>query len=289
MTAENLLQFLQHPQNLRRVSYQELKTLAMEYPYCAHINQLLLLKSKLSEQQDFQTDLARASASSPDRNHLRETLLRFEESLVKPIHSTEELLELKPPAEVEKLLADFRTTREPDLEITPEPRQTMAVHLQPEILSPQATDAQAMEKQKPLTQETDTELKGVTGADEEAEMVPEPLDKSVFKSWNRHRRPIIGRTTGSPVNEGKSAALPEAAPDPVGATTPTYPIENEVDLNHLAAFSIVEKEEVASETLALILVRQGSFQKAIEMYKRLILLFPEKSAYFAGQIENLKK
>jgi tetratricopeptide (TPR) repeat protein len=46
---------------------------------------------------------------------------------------------------------------------------------------------------------------------------------------------------------------------------------------------------VASETLAHLLERQERHDKAIEVYERLILLNPEKSAFFAKKIEELKK
>ncbi|NJB87453.1 hypothetical protein GGR26_003233 [Lewinella marina] len=46
---------------------------------------------------------------------------------------------------------------------------------------------------------------------------------------------------------------------------------------------------VVSETLAALLVRQEQYQSAIKMYRRLILLYPEKKPIFAGLIEKLKE
>ena len=52
--------------------------------------------------------------------------------------------------------------------------------------------------------------------------------------------------------------------------------------------SLTENNEIVSETLAQILVKQGSYKKAIQVYERLCLIFPEKSTFFAAQIEKLK-
>jgi len=48
-------------------------------------------------------------------------------------------------------------------------------------------------------------------------------------------------------------------------------------------------DNVVSETLVEILVRQGKNDKAIEVLKKLIWKFPQKKSYFAAQIEELKK
>ncbi|UOQ71132.1 hypothetical protein [Hymenobacter cellulosilyticus] len=46
--------------------------------------------------------------------------------------------------------------------------------------------------------------------------------------------------------------------------------------------------DIASESLAKIMVRQGKIEKAIEIYERLMMRQPEKKAYFAEQIQQLK-
>ncbi|SHL97886.1 hypothetical protein [Hymenobacter psychrotolerans] len=46
--------------------------------------------------------------------------------------------------------------------------------------------------------------------------------------------------------------------------------------------------QLASESLAKIMVRQGKIDKAIEIYERLMMRQPEKSAYFADQIQQLQ-
>jgi tetratricopeptide (TPR) repeat protein len=50
-----------------------------------------------------------------------------------------------------------------------------------------------------------------------------------------------------------------------------------------------ENEEFITETLSRIYLKQGYYQKAIDSFQRLSLKFPEKSVYFAQQIEEIKK
>ena len=56
----------------------------------------------------------------------------------------------------------------------------------------------------------------------------------------------------------------------------------------MAKKSVVEPEDLITETLANIYAQQGNFQKAIHFYEKLSLKFPEKSRYFAALIKELE-
>jgi tetratricopeptide (TPR) repeat protein len=75
--------------------------------------------------------------------------------------------------------------------------------------------------------------------------------------------------------------------DPVIPTLKPHTLpENQEDL--ASGSSRINKNPV-SETFAKILLLQGKKDKAIEIYEQLILKFPEKKAYFAAEIDKLKK
>lgn len=57
----------------------------------------------------------------------------------------------------------------------------------------------------------------------------------------------------------------------------------------MAVDSIEKEESLASESLAEVYRRQGKIEKAISIYRKLILINPKKKIYFANKIEELNK
>ncbi|MBN1337952.1 MAG: tetratricopeptide repeat protein [Bacteroidales bacterium] len=57
----------------------------------------------------------------------------------------------------------------------------------------------------------------------------------------------------------------------------------------LARASLADKDEIVSETLAKIYLKQGNYARALKIYRKLSLLNPEKSSYFAAQILKIEK
>lgn len=65
-------------------------------------------------------------------------------------------------------------------------------------------------------------------------------------------------------------------------------VDSKNEVSKKAWQSIVDGDSMASETWAQLLVNQKQYHKAIEVYERLMLLIPEKSSFFAAQIESIK-
>ena len=50
----------------------------------------------------------------------------------------------------------------------------------------------------------------------------------------------------------------------------------------------IRREEVVTEAMAEVLLRQGHLEQAIQLFTKLSFQIPEKSSYFAGRIEQIK-
>lgn len=75
-----------------------------------------------------------------------------------------------------------------------------------------------------------------------------------------------------------------------GSQTRILPSDNNsVSDKDFSVKSVEENDDLMTETLANIHIKQGRYQKAIEIFERLRLKYPEKSVYFAGRIEEMEE
>ncbi len=73
---------------------------------------------------------------------------------------------------------------------------------------------------------------------------------------------------------------------PLTEVTRQIPVEKEKEVAAMAVESLDDKQ-VWTEAMAEVWVKQGEKQKAVQVYRKLSLLDPSKSAYFAAKISEL--
>ncbi len=121
-----------------------------------------------------------------------------------------------------------------------------------------------------------------------------PLPKGAFQSWKPDRQlpassllqkpvPVIRYKRSQPPAAQTPATEPPAAPEQNDKQT-----EQEQQARQLARKSVQQDVGIVSETLAVVLERQQHFDKAVAMYRKLMVKHPERSDFFAGKIAELK-
>ena len=114
----------------------------------------------------------------------------------------------------------------------------------------------------------------------EENIVEQPAEPEVIAEKPKEERPKIHSSRRQKIDLIDQFLVSEAK---------IVPIKNYHSDNTLSTESILEDEELFSEKLAKIYIKQGHLEKALTTYEKLYLKYPEKSAYFATQIEYVKR
>ena len=308
MHAEQFVELLNSPARLYRLPYAELESLVLEYPYAQNLRLLLFAKSWLEGRPDAENLLQKASLYSTDRRALytfvqQLSILLLQSAQSPAVPREEDILELRPlPIRLEiegnapsKPDTSERQAREGGPQeiplrkrkSAPAPPDQQEIRQKLEALLADSFPARKEEeREKPSFAHTEDfpahmlrkkqKEEGQATALGPTESIA-PLPKSRFASWREAAE--REKTFTQRLNDLYQQLFASNAP----ATNAP-----ETEMPESAAHSILDHEGLASETYAEILVRQGDFQTAIEVYRRLILKFPEKTTFFAVQIEKLK-
>lgn len=107
---------------------------------------------------------------------------------------------------------------------------------------------------------------------------PEPFD--IMKEINDYQE-VAFKTAPKSVILSKFLETGNYKPEELGE-------KSNVPVDVLGKNSIAPEEGLETETLAVVLEKQGKLDKAIEVYEKLIVRYPEKSSIFAIRISELK-
>ncbi len=148
-------------------------------------------------------------------------------------------------------------------------------------------DIVSSEEQETNEQESEEQETYVEQAALEEKSGLAPLPKSRFSTWNKPKPEFAGYDL---IGYNSKGMIDELANKRVRkTTTETTIIPQKINkVAETADDSLEFESDIASETLAKILIIQGHYTKAISMYKRLSLIFPEKSGLFAAEIKKIE-
>ncbi len=280
------------PAKILGLSPDELEKIKEQFPYFNSARMLLLKKQQASSTEKFDHELSESAVWISDRNMLHKYLKKkVRAGQPDVIQEIKEIEKVTPQTEPQPII-----TIEPSKEAIPEeivietfssPAETIET-----VLFTEPDTASIAEEEVPITTERPEGRKFI-------------IADHTFDEWLDHFKQ--GKHSLKKSIEDKPKAQQEAADELDQLIMSSMPatffhdkletetqyakgldnfIENQKKKKTAPAKP--PKQELVSETLAKIYVLQGLTDKAIKAYETLSLNNPEKSAYFAVQIERLK-
>ena len=278
MNRKQFINYIKSPEKLDSDSAFQLESLVKEYPYCQTACILFTLNLYKENNIKYNDQLKVASAYATDRRLLKQLI----DSLNNEKHSSEAYG--KPVVKNYSNKID-RTKEPPDIEN--ENLLGLINHLKAEVnsflIQSQKQDDRGRQYAtlQNLTDKLEYLLpKHIHPKETEQAIQPGISDYSLEHLKEKTILNENGKLTNSELIDKFIHDEPKI--DPVSKSEFFDPID-------FAKQSLVDNEEIVSETLAKIYYKQGNLLKAIKIFKKLCLVNPEKSSYFAAQIEKIKK
>ena len=267
MDSNQLIGYMTQPERLKGKTVREAEQIVADYPYFAIGHALLAIAYQNTDDDRYDSQLRRAAAIMPNRDKLRLFTLIARHRLESEPEVPSLPDEIPPTDNVFSNIEPIETKEEQSTGIIRE-----KVFIIPEInLSGSHEELSAEmalleEKRKSLD-----ELKAIIAKRlKEIEEEKQRKESEEVQPKKLTRKELIDKF----ILENPSISRPKAE------------FYNPISV---AQNSIIDQENIVSETLAKIYEKQGYIDKAISIYEKLRLHYPEKSRYFAAQIERLQE
>lgn len=288
MNRLRLVECVVSPEKLVADDYADLKDLISAYPYFQAGRILMTKALRIGNDVRFFEELKNMALYSGDRSHLYDLLNSNAEAIpAKQILASDPKFSEPEPDKNQVLESQEEPQKKPlrDFfdsvpEIT-EQKLIQQITLYPELYAPEKIF-------------DDNEIKKIR------EEPLQPITLGFFE-WLENLNMRRKNNTSADISVSEITRQEKNATD-VGQKTPSEIIEQFIlsepritqpekhaffSPSMMAKKSVEDQNEIVSETLAKVHADQGNFQKAIEIYRQLILLYPEKNTYFAAFIEKL--
>lgn len=306
MDISNINGFFREPGRISADQIGELRELVKEYPWCSSFQVMLAKALREGNDPAFEKQLKKTAVYAGDRKVLYRLIMQ--PALQKSIADFEEMAALpeeefvapeaplSPPDTVEEPIVEKEEVKaslpenaeekvDPQQESEPEdaeqPESLDSTNLEREVLKEVAAHSYYRELEQSLHEMKET-VKNSGDSDES----PASEEKS-------HTGPLsfVDFISGG---KQKDTQVPETVEE---HNLIERFIRNEPKIErkksnffspvNMGRMSIVDNDEIVSETLATVYAKQGDIEKARRAYKQLALKYPEKSSYFADLIKNL--
>ncbi len=300
MIKEKVIAALSEPSKANTLEEKELAEIIAHAPYFAPALLWICQSKHKTGSLDYESFLTKAAAVTLDREHLYNLI--YKQPLRNKIEAVQELAneeaiiptpdqEVVSPVESTKVIEEEPTeanvtegiplTRVGDKTRRPEELDELELEIlrQAAIAAPVLDDSSI--EPTPLSAKP-SETETASEHDSAAKIHP---NKRLFTEWLK----VID---GEPLNKKVKTAQPKKTntDDLINrfiAQEPQISKSSKSEFfkpSKMAKLSLVENDDFVTETLANIYEQQGNKQKAITIYKKLMLTYPEKKNYFAARI-----
>lgn len=275
MNKQQFAAYLNKPEDLNQESIEQLEGLVKDFAFCQSAQLLLTLNFFKERNINYDQQLRKTAAYASDRRTLKLLIDDLAEKL-------------EPEKDLPDEYTDTRKDHEEAVRTSPpqpakEEAATSPVN-ELNIFTYSVEDSTDLSKEEErilkLKAIIETRLKDIADEKQRRAAGVSSTEKSVHRTERKE-------DTDEVSNLKKHADLIDQF---IKDEPSLKPEKHEFyDPTDSAKRSIVDEENIVSETLAEIYYDQGLYEKSIKIYEKLSLKFPEKSSYFAGQIKKVKE
>jgi len=329
VTEKNLAYYLQNPGEAHKIPESELRSWLDQYPYSSGVRWLKARKDLHTSNPNVEDSISKAATYANDLYFLRYQLLRNTENeaeMVRQLKSYKPPVEEEPIKVAEIKTTPVAKVSEPPKEVSkptaeeknPSVQEKKSQPVKKVVVAKKAKDVKkvdlvkkeekankteeakpAKSKSKKATPKSGSQVSNKKEESKEtakkhAEIVDQVLKQeeeklSDFTNWLLS----LNQSEGQPKEKSskKKTNQPKASKkkkDQKGSKK-SKKKGKKSRLKKLIDQSLAAQDEAVSETYADLLAAQGYTDRAMELYQKLMFIYPEKSGYFAAKIENLEK
>lgn len=266
---------------LNKDTLSELEQVLKEYPFCQTFHLLYIKNLYLEKHIRYHQQLKVAAAIVGDRSRLKHYL----EDSVEAINNTPEQL-VTPLVSMVDQESDFesKVLSTLDAKISREEKKKAIIALINKKFS-ERIDRMQGDKLENATVASETD-NTIEAKKEIASKGIDVLVENQTTSIETTNKVTLDSSATETEETSSEELIERFLRDAPRISRPQKEFYNPVNL---AARSLEENEDFYTETYASICLKQGNAAKALKIYAKLSLKLPEKSSYFAGLIEKIKK
>ena len=293
MNISNFTNLLQNPQQISASQVIDVRAIIEEFPYFQSARAIYLKGLKDQGSFKYNQELKTTAAYTTDRsilfdfitsdefqqneisNHIKKNIAHLKDIEVKDVEDISVNKSVVIDEALKQHIKDTEPTIRPDLFEEKQELISPEEIIKVDVSNIEKTPEEVLEVGKPLAfNKTEVHSFG------------EWLKITSFKPIIREQEEVDN--TVEPEEDIKTKKFELI--DKFIATSPKIqPVKKDTPVHNIAKSQMMQPEALMTETLARIYVEQKNYNKAIQSYKILSLKYPEKSGFFADQIQAIKE